>query len=159
METMTTQPDERPSSDNRRAGAMALVHRYVIVSAGAALIPVPVVDTVALAAVHVELIRQITHYYGKDFSEHAARNLLIAIGTSLIPGSLGSVVSRRVIRALPLVAHGFAIAAMSAFSALVSYALGTLFVEHYESGGTLQTFDVERLHRVFSRSTAQAKAS
>jgi uncharacterized protein (DUF697 family) len=135
---------------------MALVHRYVVVSAGAVLIPIPIVDTVALAAVHVELIRQITQYYGKEFSEHAARNLLIAIGTSLVPASLGSVVSRRVIRALPLMTHGLAFAAMSAFSAFVSYALGTLFVEHYESGGTLHTFDVNRLHRVFSRRKAPA---
>ena len=75
--------DRHLSPEARRAGAMALVHRYVIVSAGAALIPIPVVDVVALAAIHVELIRQITQYYGEDFSEHAARNLLIAIGTSL----------------------------------------------------------------------------
>ena len=111
----------------------------------------PVLDVWVLAGVHIALIKAIVEYYGAEFSDHAARNILIAIGASLIPGSFGSVLGRRVLRALPFVTPAMGLVSTSAFSAFVSYGLGTIFVEHFETGGTLQDFNVERLHRTFSR--------
>ena len=136
------------ASAGRRSNAMRIVHRYVLISAAAGAVPVPVLDIAALGAVHVALIKEITEHYGAEFSEHAARNILVAIGASLIPGSIGSVVARKILRALPFVTPGLGLAAMSASSAAVSYALGTIFVRHFESGGTLDSFKVENLHRL-----------
>lgn len=134
-------------SDNR-ADAMAIVRRYTMVSAAAGVVTVPVLDVAALGAIHIALIKEITTHYGAEFSEHAARNILIAIGASLIPGSIGSVFARRALRLLPFVTPGIGLAAMSASSAVVSYLLGTVFVRHFEAGGTLDTFDVAHLHRL-----------
>src|SRR5215471_8429036 len=75
------------------ASAMKIVYRYMAVSAGAALIPVPGVDTAILAGVHVALIKQLCDHYSVDFSEHTARNVLIAVAGSIVPGTIGSVVS------------------------------------------------------------------
>jgi uncharacterized protein (DUF697 family) len=139
---------------DRRERAMQIVHRYVLISAAAGAVSVPLLDVAALGAVHVALIKALTEHYGASFSEHAARNILIAIGVSLIPGSFGSVVASRVLRALPLVTHGIGLAAMSAASAAVSFSLGVVFVRHFELGGTLDTFDVANLHRVLAWRTA-----
>jgi uncharacterized protein (DUF697 family) len=132
----------------RRTGAMAIVHRFVLISAGAGLITVPVVDVSVLAVVHVALIKELSQYYGIEFSEHAARNILIGIGASLVPGSIGSALGRRVLAAVPFVTPVLALASMAGFSAFVSYSLGRIFTEHFEAGGTLSTFDVARLHEV-----------
>ena len=148
---MTESADARGLAADRRAGAMAIVRRYVLLSAGAGLITIPIVDVSALAAVHIALIKEITEYYGAEFSEHTAGSILIAIGASLIPGSIGSSVGRRVLRALPFVTHGIGLAGMSAFSALVSYGLGTIVVRHFEASGTLLDFDIDHLHRAFRR--------
>lgn len=126
---------------------MRIVHRYVLISAAAGAIAIPVVDVVTLAGVHVALIKEICEHYGVEFSQHTARNILIAIASSLIPGSIGSVLGRKVLRAVPLLVG---VLGTSAFSAAVSYGLGTLFVRHFEAGGTLDSFDVENLHRIFS---------
>ena len=131
---------------------MKIVHTYVLLSAGAGLITVPIVDVSALAGVHVALIKAISDHYGVEFSEHTARNLLIAIGASLLPGAIGSVIGRRLLRSIPFITPVLGLAGMSAFSAAVSYGLGVIFVRHFEGGGTLHNFDVEHLHRVFSRS-------
>jgi uncharacterized protein (DUF697 family) len=137
---------------SRRASAMKIVRRYVLISAGAGLITLPVIDVSALAAVHVALIKELTEHYGHEFSEHVARNILIAIGASLIPGSIGSILGRKLLRALPFVDPVSALAAMSGFSAFVSYSLGRVFIEHFERGGTLANFDVEHLHDVLVKS-------
>ena len=133
----------------REASAMKIVYRFMWISAGAALIPIPVMDVTVLAGVHVALIKEISEHYGVEFSQNAARNILIAILASLIPGSAGSIMGRKVLRMLPLATYFLGVLSMSAFSAAVSYGLGRVFIRHFESGGTLFDFDVEHLHRLF----------
>ncbi|MEP7308323.1 MAG: DUF697 domain-containing protein [Acidobacteriota bacterium] len=137
-----------------RPGAMRIVHRYVGVSAVAGLITVPALDVVALGSVHVALIKELTDYYGAEFSEHTARNILIAIMAGLVPGAIGSSFGRKLLSALPFVAHGAGLLVMSGFSAGVSYALGNIFIRHFEAGGTLDSFNPENLHQIFSRPPA-----
>jgi hypothetical protein len=43
---------------------------------------------------------------------------------------------------------------MSASSAAFSYGIGRLFIHHFESGGTLLSFDASRIHNVFGHHRA-----
>lgn len=131
----------------KREEALRIVHRWVAISAGAGMLSTPVLDVTLLAGVHVTLIKEISEHYGVPFSDHAARNILIAIGASIVPGSIGSVFGRRLLAALPFFSPPVSLLAMSVSSAAVSYGLGRLFIHHFESGGTLDTFDVRNLHR------------
>jgi uncharacterized protein (DUF697 family) len=132
--------------EERRPGAMQIVYRYMAISAGAALIPVAGVDVVVLAGIHVALIKQLCDHYGVDFSEHTARNILIGVTASVLPGTVGSIIGRRVLRMLPWAGAFAGWTLMSAGSAAFSYGIGRLFIHHFETGGTLLTFDVRRLH-------------
>ena len=130
------------------ASAMTIVYRYMAVSAGAALIPVPGVDTTILAGIHVALIKQLCDHYGVSFEEHTARNILIAVVGSIVPGTLGSLLGRKALGLLPSGVRVFGWALMSASSAAFSYGIGRLFIHHFESGGTLLSFDPRTLHAV-----------
>jgi uncharacterized protein (DUF697 family) len=138
----------------RHAGAMRIVHRYVGVSAVAGLITIPVVDVATLGGVHISLIRDLCRHYEVDFSEHTARAIIIAIVASLVPGAIGSVLGRKALAAIPFMSHPAGLLTMSAFSAGVSYALGNVFVRHFEAGGTLDTFDPQHIHKLLQRSPA-----
>ncbi len=131
------------------ASAMKIVYRYMAVSAGAALIPVPGIDTAVLAVVHVALIKELCDHYGVSFSEHSARNILIAVVGGFVPGTIGSFISRKFLKAIPTGARVFGWALMSASSAAFSYGIGRVFIHHFESGGTLLSFDASRLHDTF----------
>jgi uncharacterized protein (DUF697 family) len=155
---MAEQSDGR-TMEPREAAAMQIVYRYMAVSAGAALIPLAGLDVVTLAGVHVSLIKRLCDHYEIDFSEHAARNVLIAVFASIGPGVVGSLAGRRVLRALPAAIGPFGWALMSASSAVFSYGIGRLFIHHFEAGGTLLTFDAERLHDVFFHPRADRPTS
>ena len=133
---------------------MRIVRRYVGASAVAGLIPYPVLDVATLGGVHLSLIRDLTKHYDREFSDNAARNILIAIAASLVPGSIASVVGHRALGALPFITPVAGLVTMSAFSAAASYGLGMIFVRHFEAGGTLDSFDLENLHQIFSRASA-----
>jgi uncharacterized protein (DUF697 family) len=133
----------------RDPAAMKIVYRYMAVSAGAALIPIPGADIAVLAGVHVALIKRLCEHYQVDFTEHTARNILIAVLASIIPGTIGSFAGRKFLRLLPGTARVFGWGLMSASSAVFSYGIGMLFIHHFESGGDLLSFDARRLHEVF----------
>ena len=139
--------------------ALTIVYKYMAVSAGAALVPVAGVDVALLAGVHVSLIKRLCDHYKVDFSAHTARNILIAVLASVIPGTLGSIVGRRVLRLLPPAAGLFGWGLMSASSAVFSYGIGMLFIHHFESGGNLLSFDTRRLHEVFPHLFAKPSPS
>ena len=125
---------------------MQIVYRYMAMSAGAALIPMAGADVVVLAGIHVALIRQLCDHYDIDFSEHTARNIVIAVVASIVPGSVGSFIGRKILSLLPWTGAFFGWTMMSAGSAAFSYGIGRLFIHHFEHGGDLASFNVSRLH-------------
>jgi uncharacterized protein (DUF697 family) len=135
--------------EQREAAAMDIVYRYMAASAGAALIPVAGIDVAVLAGIHVAMIKRLCDHYAVDFSEHTARNLLIAIAGSVVRCTVGSVLGRKVLGLLPLTASLAGWVLMSASSATFSYGIGRLFIHHFEAGGTLLSFDPSQLHDVF----------
>lgn len=143
---------------DREAAAMQIVYRYMAASSGAALVPVPGLDIVLLAGIHVALIKRLCEHYHVDFSEHTARNLLVAIAASIVPGTLGSFTGHKFLRLLPPGLSLFGWAVMSASSAAFSYALGRLFIRHFEAGGTLFSFDAARLHKLPSLSSTRSSS-
>jgi uncharacterized protein (DUF697 family) len=134
--------------EDRRPEAMKIVHRYMAFSAGAALIPFTGFDVAALAGIHVALIKELCDHYDVDFTEHTARNVLIGVAGSIVPGTVGSIVGKKILGMLPVASAMFGWTLMSAGSAAFSYAIGRLFIEHFEGGGTLLSFDHHRMHAV-----------
>ncbi len=132
----------------RRAAAMRIVRRYAAMSAGAgAVIHSPLLDVAALGGLHVSLIRDITRHYGGEFSEQAARGVIVAVTASIIPGTLGTIAGHKALGLLPFITPGAGLLVMAASSAATSYAVGSIFVRHFEAGGTLRSFNIESLHR------------
>lgn len=125
---------------------MNIVHRYMAMSAGAALIPVAGVDVATLAGIHIALIKELCDHYDVDFTEHTARNVLIGVAASVVPGTLGSLLGRKILAMLPVTSAFFGWGLMSAGSAAFSYGIGRLFIDHFEGGGTLLSFDHRRMH-------------
>jgi uncharacterized protein (DUF697 family) len=127
---------------------MRIVRRYMAMSAGAALIPFSGVDVAALAGIHIALIKELCEHYDIDFTEHTARNVLIGVAGSIVPGTVGSILGRKILSMLPVANAVFGWVLMSAGSAAFSYGIGRLFIEHFEGGGTLLSLDHRRLHAV-----------
>jgi uncharacterized protein (DUF697 family) len=147
------------NKQQRHDAAMKIVYRYMAVSAGAALVPIAGVDVAVLAGIHVALIKRLCEHYTVDFSEHTARNILIAVAGSVIPGTFGSIAGRKVLHILPPPARVLGWGLMSASAAVFSYGIGMLFISHFESGGNLISFDARRLHQVFPHLFAQPSPS
>ena len=116
--------------DDRMAEAMSIVRRSSAWSAGAGLIPIPLVDIGAIAAVQVKMIRDLAKVYGVEFPDVRVRAVSGGIAGSILPyllsvGSSGYLFSMA--KVIPIVGPVIAIAAMPGFASAATYAVGKVF--------------------------------
>lgn len=127
-------------TEPRDVVATRLVDRFALWSGVAGLIPVPVVDLVAVGGLQVQMLRRISQIYDIPFSENRGKALIASLAGALIPATsgIGAASVFKIVPVLGTIAAGFV---MPALSAGATYAIGRAFVQHFESGGTLLDFN------------------
>ena len=126
--------------DPREEMASKLVKRFVMWSGIAGLVPIPVVDVVAVGGLQIQMLRRISQIYGVPFSENRGKALIASLAGTMIPASSG-IGAASVLKAVPVfgtIIGGFV---MPTLSAGATYAIGTAFIQHFASGGTLLDFN------------------
>jgi uncharacterized protein (DUF697 family) len=137
------------------ASADSIVMTSTMLAAGAGAIPLPGWDIAAVAGVQLKMLADLSKLYDVPFSKNLGKSamgtLLGSLGPSyLARGSLGAVV-----KVLPGLGQFAGMVALPALSGGCTYALGKVFIAHYESGGTLLTFKPKEFSTRFA---AEVKA-
>ena len=128
------------TAERRDEVASKLVDRFAILSGVAGLIPVPVVDAVAVGGLQIQMLRRLSQIYGVAFSENRGKALIASLAGSMIPTTSG-IGAARVLKAMPIVGTIVAGFVIPVLSAGATYAIGKAFIQHFASGGTLLDFN------------------
>jgi uncharacterized protein (DUF697 family) len=137
---------------NKTAHADTIIRNHMIWSMGAGFIPVPVADFFAVSAVQLDMIRQLCNVYGVDFKQTQGKAVITALtGSSL--ARLGA----RAIKLIPGVGSVLGGVSLAILSGASTYALGEVFKSHFETGGTILDFDVERLKKYYNEKFEKGK--
>jgi len=146
--TDTTESTESTTS-SRLEQARRTIRNHVI-GAGATplLLPLPFIDLAVVAGVQLNMLRSLAKIYERPFSEELAKKLLGAlVGTSVPAAAVG------LLRAIPVVGQlGAAVG-----GAASTHAIGEVFVQHFESGGTLLGFDPAKVREHYRRELENAQ--
>lgn len=112
-------------------------------SAAAALVPVPYVDLAALAAVQGNMIINLAEIYGEKVSQQTVKGLVSMLLGTLLPANLATAAVGASAKLVPGFGTLVGAASLAAFGAAATYAIGKVFVRHFEKGGTVATFKAE----------------
>jgi uncharacterized protein (DUF697 family) len=120
--------------------ASKLVDRFAIWSGVAGLIPVPVIDVVAVGGLQIQMVRRISQIYDVEFSENRGKALIAALAGSMIPttSGIGAASALKVVPFFGAIVSAFV---MPVLSAGATFAIGKAFIQHFASGGTLLDFN------------------
>ncbi len=124
----------------RAEAASKLVERFALWSGVAGLVPLPVVDVVAVGGLQIQMLRRLSQIYNVEFSENRGKALIAALAGSMIPATSG-IGAASTLKFVPVVGTLAAAFVMPVLSAGATYAIGKAFVQHFESGGTLLDFN------------------
>lgn len=124
----------------RDQDASKLVDRFAIWSGVAGLVPLPVVDVLAVGGLQLQMLRRLSQIYDVEFSENRGKALIAALAGCMIPATsgMGAASALKAIPVVNILAAGFV---MPVLSAGATYAIGKAFIQHFESGGTLLDFN------------------
>ncbi len=128
------------TTEKRDEVATKLVDRFSIWAGVAGLVPIPVVDVLAVGGLQVQMLRRLSQIYDVEFSENRGKALIAALAGTMIPATsgMGAASALKTVPVLGTLAAGFV---MPVLSAGATFAIGKAFIQHFETGGTLLDFN------------------
>lgn len=127
----------------RLVKSQELIKQYAFGSSLTGFIPIPFLDTVGLIGVQRIMLLHLSKLYDVPFSRNAAGIILSSL--------MGGVASRAAapfassaLKLLPGVGTAISGTSMATMSAASTYAVGKIFQQHFEQGGTLENFNLEQ---------------
>ena len=141
--------EEAEASESSTASSMSIVKRNMVWSAGLGFLPIPLVEFVAISAVQIKLIKELSEHYDVPFRNDLAKTSVISLLGGLGGVAIGQVLAVSSLRAIPFIGPALAAVSLPAVSAGVTYATGKVFIAHYETGGTLLSFDPDAVRDYF----------
>jgi len=156
-------PDEMERIGQQRIEqANLIIKKYTRWSAGIAVVPIPVLDLAGLITSQTSMIAELTAVYDVPFGKEIKKSLFSVITTGLFSYSVSSLPVLSLSKIIPGFGLLWSSISYPVAAGASTYAVGKVFMLHFESGGTLLDFDPAKMksyHRETYRSgIQQAKA-
>lgn len=154
--------DNPPTDAERDEMAAALVSRFSKWSAAAGVIPLPIVDMVAVGGIQLQMLRRLAEIYDVPFSDNRGKSVIASLAGSIIPVGAGAAAATGLLSALKVVPPlGMTLAAvtMPAVSGAATYVIGKVFIQHFASGGTLLDFNPGDYREFIKKQTSSASTA
>lgn len=126
------------STLNKEQQAREIVKQHVLISMGAGLVPIPILDIVAVGAVQLDMVKNLARLYEVNFSTDFVKNLVASM-----TGSTLARIGASAIKAIPGLGSIIGGVSMSIMSGASTYAVGQVFSRHFREGGGIYDFDPE----------------
>ena len=137
-------------SEKKKKEAKKILEDYVIYTGGLGFIPIPVVDTLAIAGVQLAMLRELAQLYEIDFAPQLTKSI---IGVWL--SSVGTTLSG--FKFFPGLGMAVGMIKTSAIGAAYTFALGKVFIQHFDQGGTMLDFDPIASRKYFQQEIEKGK--
>jgi uncharacterized protein (DUF697 family) len=129
--------------------AVKTVKNYMWWSGGASLIPVPFVDWAAVSGVQLKMVAEVSKVYGVPFQANRGKAVIGSLLGFLLPHGLACGLLSSWLKGIPLFGVLAGAPTMALFSGAAAWALGKVFIQHFESGGTFLDFNPEEVKEYF----------
>ena len=139
-----------------RLNAERIVRRCALGTLSALLVPTLLAEWVLLPALQLLLIHKLCDSYGQKFVLNAAKAKTTLFLSWLFILSTTDACSV-VLRHLPLIGTGWRRVGTALIGSASTYAIGKVFILHFESGGTLLSLDPTKMWQYYTEQFAKAQ--
>jgi len=153
----TDQPESTtsPANENieRLNNAHSTVKKYAMGSMAVGLIPIPYLDFSALTSIQLKMLQHLAKQYEVEFSKETVRSLIASLFGSAVSVTAAASLAKMV----PVVGQASGMISMAVLGGAGTHAVGIVFIEHFESGGTLLNFEPEKVKEKFQALLEEGK--
>jgi len=157
---MTTALASIPAARNSHAAAAAaIVKDHAGLAMLSSLVPVPFFEFAAVSVVHLNMIEDLTREYRVDFGRERAQAIIAAVLSGYASRFLGSFLAGSLAKLVPGLGSAIALVTLPSVAASLTYALGYVFIQHFEQGGSLFDIDCGRARVGFWQNVEQNRVN
>ena len=158
VETATTEEATEKINlpEGREERLEKISKNHILASMGLGLIPIPLVDMVALTGVQLNMIRKIADEYNVPFKQERGKSIISALIGGLFSLQVGITLSSA-IKCVPVIGQTVGTVTMPIISGASTYAIYKVFAQHFEAGGTILDLDPAKVKSFFSEQFTQGK--
>jgi uncharacterized protein (DUF697 family) len=139
--------------------ATAIVHEHAALAMVASMVPVPFVEFAAMTAVHLSMIEDLSREYGQEFRPQRAKVIVTAILSGCASFYVDSFVTASLAKFIPGLGSLVAFVTLPSVAGGLTYALGRVFIRHFERGGSLFDFDCARAQPGFLQEMERSRVN
>lgn len=149
--------ENTPAVNDKTEEAQSIVQTSMYCALAAGIVPIPVFDFVAVTGIQLEMLRRLSNLYGVEFMQNKGKNILGALTGGGFSSSLSPVLAST-IKVIPVVGSALGAVSMPVISGAATYAIGKVFIQHFESGGTFLTFDPKAVKDFYAEQLKEGSA-
>jgi len=137
-----------PGTESREEKAEKIVRKHMLVALGTGIVP-PIADIAALTGVQIRMLYVLSKNYDQKFKGEWGKSVIGSLigGYGMAHLATGAVYS--LMKFIPGIGQIAAPASLSVVASASTYALGKVFIKHFETGGTLLNFDPEKMRTYY----------
>jgi len=136
--------------------AEQIINNHVWLSSAPGFLPVPILDMIAISAIQTDMVKQLCHLYGREYSEERGKTITLSL-LSAFAGRVPAYLLRYYLKAIPGIGWALGGLSLSAFAMASTYATGAVFKEHFDQGGTLHDLNPENFKKFYREEFEKAK--
>lgn len=145
-----------PPASTRADTALAVVKAHLPWAAAAGVLPLPGIDLAAIVGTQLRMLAKMAEIYGISFREQAAKSIVATLMATVlentVAGGLGSL-----LKLVPGIGTVLGVAALPALASAGTYAVGKVFITHFEAGGTFLDLDPQKVRQHFHAEFVRAR--
>jgi len=146
----------KTEKSTKRIESEKIIDRHMYWAVGAGLIPIPIADIAAVTAIQLDMLKSICDIYHIDYSKDTGKSWISALAGSTLTKALAKL-GASAVKTIPVVGTAVGMTSMAILSGASTYALGHVFVNHFEAGGTASTFNTEDIKKFYKEKLAEGK--
>ncbi len=126
-----------------------IIRTNVYASMGTGIVPVPLFSFAAASGININMVRQLSALYNVEFKEDIAKNIITSV---LVAGAgvLATPLIETAVIGIPLVGLPFAVATRPVLNGMGTYAVGQMFVTHFNRGGSFVGANIDEMKESFT---------
>jgi uncharacterized protein (DUF697 family) len=137
----------------KKEQAELIVRSHAMSALAAGFIPIPLMDTASITAVQIDMIKNLCMAYDVSYDVRSTKALMATLGTT----ALSRVGARLAIKMIPGIGTLVGGAAVAITSAAGTYALGKVYIQHFEKGGTVLDLDPTKVKTYYEEQLEKGK--
>jgi uncharacterized protein (DUF697 family) len=132
------------------------IKNHVISAMAIGLVPVPIFDLGLLIANQVKMVHSLCKLYEVPFAENRVKSMVVSLvgGSAPVFCTIGLSTGAKLIPGIgTLLGSGI----VSTTGGATTYAVGRVFSKHFDSGGTLLSFNSEKIRNIFKKELSKGR--